>query len=77
MASLSVIGISGSLRKESSNIKLLNCAGNKLKKLNKKIKFSLGEINFPLYSDDIEKNEGLPEEVEKLGKEILKFIKRS
>ena len=70
MASLSVIGISGSLRKESTNIKLLNCAGNKLKKLNKEIKFSLGEINFPLYNDDIEKNDGLPEAVEKLGKEI-------
>ena len=70
MTSLSVIGISGSLRKESSNIKLLNCADNKLKKLNKEIKFSLGEINFPLYSDDIEKTHGLPEAVEKLGKEI-------
>ena len=70
MASLSVIGISGSLRKESSNIKLLDCAGNKLKRLNKEIKFSIGDINFPLYSDDIEKTNGLPVGVEKLGKEI-------
>ena len=63
MARLSVIGISGSLRKESSNIKLLNCSGKKLEKLNKEIKFSLGKINFPLYSDDIEKTDGLPEAV--------------
>ncbi len=70
MASLSVIGISGSLRKDSTNIKLLNCSGSKLKKISKKISFSLGEINFPLYNDDTEKNDGLPKAVEKLGREI-------
>ena len=69
MSNLSVIGISGSLRKDSSNIKLLNCSGNKLKKISKKINFSLVEIDFPLYNEDTEKSEGLPKAVEKLGKE--------
>ena len=70
MGNLSVIGISGSLRKGSSNIKLLNCSGSKLRKISKEINFSIGEINFPLYNDDIEKNEGLPKSVGKLGREI-------
>jgi chromate reductase len=70
MNSYSVLGISGSLRKESSNIKLLNYSGNRLKRLNENINLTIGDINFPLYNDDTEKAEGLPNAVVKLGKEI-------
>ena len=62
-----IVGISGSLRKASSNTKLLKYTEKKLKMINTGVHFSLGSINLPLYNDDLEKEQGVPKSVTELG----------
>ena len=65
--STTIVGISGSLRKASSNTKLLKYVEKKLKMINAGIHFSLGSIHLPLYHDDLEKEQGIPQNVIELG----------
>ena len=66
--STTIVGLSGSLRKASSNTKLLKYIEKKIKSKDDDMHFSLGNINLPLYNDDLEKEAGIPETVIKLGK---------
>ena len=65
--STTIVGLSGSLRKASSNTKLLKYTEKKLKLINDGINFLLGDIDLPLYNDDLEKEKGIPEGVIELG----------
>ena len=67
MKNTTIVGISGSLRKASSNTKLLKYTEKKLKMINTGVHFSLGSINLPLYNDDLEKEQGVPKSVTELG----------
>ena len=65
--STTIVGLSGSLRKASSNTKLLKYTEKKIKLINEGIHFSFGNIDLPLYNDDLEKERGMPATVVKLG----------
>ena len=65
--STTIVGLSGSLRKASSNTKLLKYTEKKIKLINDGLHFSYGNIELPLYNDDLEKEKGMPESVMKLG----------
>ena len=68
--STTIVGLSGSLRKASSNTKLLKYIEKKIKSKNEDMHFSFGNINLPLYNDDLEKEAGIPESVIKLGETL-------
>ena len=51
--STTIVGLSGSLRKASSNTKLLKYTEKKIKLINDGINFSFGNIELPLYNDDL------------------------
>ena len=70
--SKTIVGLSGSLRKGSSNTKLLKYIEKKIKSKDGDMHFSFGDINLPLYNDDLEKEEGIPEPVIKLGETLSK-----
>ena len=61
-----LLGISGSLRKESRNTALLHEAA----RLFAPDQFILADIRFPLYDGDLEDSEGVPDEVKKLHAQI-------
>ena len=61
-----LFGISGSLRKESTNTKLLRLAAAEFGA----DKFIEGDINLPLYNGDIENGPGIPDSVQKLADQI-------
>ncbi len=60
-----LIGISGSLRSESTNTKLVREAARHYGGA-----FALADIRFPLFDDDLQQNEGIPEAVENVAKQI-------
>ena len=64
--SKTIVGLSGSLRKASSNTKLLKYIEKKIRSKDGDMHFSFGNINLPLYNDDLEKEAGIPETVIKL-----------
>ena len=68
--STTIVGLSGSLRKASSNTKLLKYIEKKIKSKDDDMHFSFGNINLPLYNDDLEKEAGIPETVIKLGETL-------
>ena len=68
--STTIVGLSGSLRKASSNTKLLKYIEKKIKLKDGDKHFSFGSINLPLYNDDLEKEAGIPETVIKLGETL-------
>lgn len=57
-----LVGISGSLRRDSSNTLLVHEAARAFGPCN----FTLGDICLPLYDGDVEANDGIPAEVEAL-----------
>lgn len=63
---LTLVGVSGSLRRDSSNTKLVREAA----RLFGPSDFTLGDIRLPLYDADLEEAEGLPEAVRRLAGQI-------
>ena len=61
-----LLGISGSLRKASTNTKLMRNAAAIFEADN----FIEGDINLPLYNGDLENAEGIPASVQKLANQI-------
>ena len=61
-----LFGISGSLRKESTNTKLLRLAAAEFDP----DEFIEGDITLPLYNGDIENGPGIPDSVQKLADQI-------
>ena len=66
MAGVKLLGISGSLRKSSTNTKLLKEAA----RVFGDAEFTLGNTRFPLYDGDLEEASGAPEEVKTLHGQI-------
>ncbi|MFK7881022.1 NADPH-dependent FMN reductase [Roseobacter sp.] len=66
MAKYSLLGLSGSLRKDSANTKLLIEAA----RLFDAHDFRLANLNLPLYDGDLESREGIPEAVQSLADSI-------
>lgn len=62
-----LLGISGALRRDSSNTKLMHEAARAFGPC----EFVRGDIRFPLYDADLEDSEGVPEEVHRLADQIL------
>ncbi|WP_375254646.1 NADPH-dependent FMN reductase [Yoonia sp.] len=61
-----LLGISGSLRKASTNTKLMRYAAA----IFDADSFVEGDINLPLYNGDLENADGIPASVQKLGDQI-------
>ena len=61
-----LLGLSGSLRREASNTKLLNAAAH----LFAPADFNLADLNLPLYDGDFEDSHGIPEQVQKLADQV-------
>ncbi len=66
MSKPKLLGISGSLRKESYNTKLLHLAVEMFGPS----EFTMGNIRFPLYDNDLQQSEGIPAEVQLLSDQI-------
>lgn len=66
MSTPNLLGISGSLRAEATNTKLLKEAA----RLFGPAEFALGDINFPLYHGDEEAASGVPASVQTLSDQI-------
>ncbi|WP_300017640.1 NADPH-dependent FMN reductase [uncultured Roseobacter sp.] len=66
MAKYTVLGLSGSLRKASTNTKLLHEAA----RLFEDCAFSVADLNLPLYDGDVESAEGVPQAVQTLADNI-------
>jgi len=66
MASHHLLGIGGSLRKGSTNTKLVHAA----KAVFDPPEFTMADINLPLYNGDVEEAEGIPDSVQKLADQI-------
>lgn len=62
-----LLGISGALRRDSSNTKLMYEAALAFGPC----EFIRGDIRFPLYDADLENEEGVPEDVHRLADQIL------
>lgn len=62
-----LLGISGSLRKDSRNTALINEAA----RLFAPVEFILADIRFPLYDGDLEDSDGLPEATKVLIEQIV------
>ena len=62
-----LLGLSGALRQDSSNTKLMYEAARAFGPC----EFVRGEIRFPLYDADLEDSEGVPDEVHALADQIL------
>lgn len=65
MSDFSLLGISGSLRKESFNRKLIREAGRL-----SGAAFTEADLNVPLYDGDVEEAEGIPASVQTLADQI-------
>ncbi|TNF21814.1 MAG: NAD(P)H-dependent oxidoreductase [Rhodobacteraceae bacterium] len=63
---MKLLGISGALRGESSNTKLVHEAA----RLFGDAEFTLADLNLPLYDGDLEQSEGIPPEVQRLADQI-------
>jgi chromate reductase len=61
-----LLGISGSLRKESYNTKLLHLAVEMFGPCD----FTMGNIRFPLFDNDLQQSEGIPSGVQTLSDQI-------
>jgi chromate reductase len=61
-----LLGISGSLRKASTNTQLIRAAAN----IFDADEYIAADINFPLYNGDLEDAEGMPAAVQKLSDQI-------
>ena len=61
-----VVGVSGSLRRESSNTKLVHEAFRAFGPS----RTALGDLRLPLYDGDLEREDGIPAEVERLAQAI-------
>ncbi|WP_187429355.1 NAD(P)H-dependent FMN reductase [Roseobacter fucihabitans] len=68
MAKYSLIGLSGSLRKDSANTQLLREAA----RLFEAQEFTLADLNLPLYDGDLESEQGVPAAVQALSDSIAK-----
>lgn len=68
MSKYSLIGLSGSLRADSTNSKLLAEAA----RLFEAKEFTLADLRLPLYDGDLESKEGVPEAVQALSESIAK-----
>lgn len=66
MIPLTLLGISGALRADSSNTKLVHAA----EKLFKPSQFDLADLRLPLYDGDLEDSEGIPQSVQQLYAQI-------
>lgn len=66
ITSMKLLGISGALRKESSNTKLVREAA----RLFGEAEFTLADLNLPLYDGDLEDAEGIPAAVQRLADQI-------
>ncbi|KIN78555.1 NADPH-dependent FMN reductase [Sulfitobacter mediterraneus] len=66
MTSPKLLGISGSLRREATNTKLLTEAA----RLFGNSEYALADINFPLYDGDDEASTGVPAAVQKVADQI-------
>lgn len=66
MATPQLLGLSGSLRSESVNTKLLHEAA----RLFGECTFALGDLRVPLYDGDLEASDGVPDAVETLAQQI-------
>ncbi|WP_299954543.1 NAD(P)H-dependent oxidoreductase [uncultured Roseobacter sp.] len=66
MAKYTVLGLSGSLRKASTNTKLLHEAA----RLFEDCVFSVADLNLPLYDGDFESAEGVPQSVQTLADDV-------
>ncbi len=66
MTKPNLLGISGSLRKESYNTKLLHLAVEMFGSCD----FTMGNIRFPLFDNDLQQSEGIPAEVQLLSDQI-------
>lgn len=64
---ISLLGISGSLRKASTNTLLIHNAAE----IFGPDKFSLADIDLPLYNGDLEEGEGIPTKVQTLSDQIV------
>lgn len=67
MARYRLLGISGSLRKEATNRKLLREAA----RLAGDVEFTMADVNLPLYDADLEEAEGIPDKVRRLVDQIV------
>ena len=66
MRTISVLGLSGALRKESTNTMLLREAA----RLGEFDSFAEADLNLPLYDGDLEARDGIPESVQRLADQI-------
>lgn len=66
MAQYSLLGLSGSLRQDSTNTKLLHEAA----RLFGPQEFAVADLRFPLYDADLERKEGIPKAVQSLADAI-------
>ncbi len=66
MSDLKLVGLCGSLRRESTNLMLLKEAGRVFGASD----FVIGDIDFPLYNEDVENGDGIPEKVQTLSEQI-------
>tara|TARA_R110000850_G_scaffold37372_9_gene98478 strand:- start:99 stop:641 length:543 start_codon:yes stop_codon:yes gene_type:complete len=66
MIPLTLLGISGALRKDSSNTKLVHAA----EKLFKPARFEFADLRLPLYDGDVEIADGIPATVQRLHAQI-------
>ncbi len=66
MTKPNLLGISGSLRKESYNTKLLHMAVDMFGPCD----FTFGDIRFPLFDNDLQQSQGIPAEVQALSDQI-------
>jgi chromate reductase, NAD(P)H dehydrogenase (quinone) len=64
---IKLLGISGALRRESTNTLLVHEAVRAFGPCD----FTFGDVRFPLYDEDIENGEGVPEEVHLLADQCL------
>ncbi|WGW04398.1 NADPH-dependent FMN reductase [Tropicibacter oceani] len=68
MSGMTLLGISGSLRKASTNRLLLQEAARRFGEA----KFIEADIRFPLFDEDLQDAEGIPEPVQRLADQIAK-----
>lgn len=66
MAQYALVGLSGSLRREATNTKLVREAA----RLFDAESFTLGDLNLPLYDGDAEEENGIPPAVQRLADQI-------
>lgn len=66
MAKYTLVGLSGALRKDSTNTRLIHEAA----RLFGECDLNLGDLRFPLYDGDLEEAEGIPATVQRLAEQI-------